>query len=122
VTQPPATCSTLAGSIPVRSASAVCALPAATMVPGPAAYGGGPLGIVPQLDLSPGLPSRPAVQRRKDRVMGILHTLPASRAAGHPGQPQSRGPLRCGASGPGSGRAYGAHPAGAGDVTRVTAG
>ncbi|HYZ55608.1 MAG TPA: ABC transporter ATP-binding protein [Streptosporangiaceae bacterium] len=49
---------------------------AATMVPGTAARGGGPLGIVPQLEPSPGLPPRLAVQRRKDRVMGILHTLP----------------------------------------------
>jgi len=34
-------------------------------------------GIMPQLDPTPGLPVREAVQRRKDRVMTILHTLPA---------------------------------------------
>jgi phospholipid/cholesterol/gamma-HCH transport system ATP-binding protein len=33
-------------------------------------------GIVPQLAPTPGLPERPAVLRRKDRVMRILHTLP----------------------------------------------
>jgi phospholipid/cholesterol/gamma-HCH transport system ATP-binding protein len=33
--------------------------------------------IVPQLEPTPGLPPRAAVQRRKDRVMSILHTLPA---------------------------------------------
>ncbi|HWC79437.1 MAG TPA: ABC transporter ATP-binding protein [Pseudonocardiaceae bacterium] len=33
-------------------------------------------GIVPQLQPTPGLPERAAVQRRKDRVMQILHTLP----------------------------------------------
>ena len=31
--------------------------------------------VVPQLEPTPGLPFRQAVQRRKDRVMGILHTL-----------------------------------------------
>jgi phospholipid/cholesterol/gamma-HCH transport system ATP-binding protein len=35
-------------------------------------------GIVPQLQPTPGLPERAAVQRRKDRVMSILHTLPAT--------------------------------------------
>jgi phospholipid/cholesterol/gamma-HCH transport system ATP-binding protein len=34
-------------------------------------------GIVPQLQPTPGLPERDAVRRRKDRVMRILHTLPA---------------------------------------------
>ncbi|WP_189058905.1 ABC transporter ATP-binding protein [Longimycelium tulufanense] len=33
-------------------------------------------GVVPQLEPTPGLPSRQAVARRKDRVMQILHTLP----------------------------------------------
>jgi phospholipid/cholesterol/gamma-HCH transport system ATP-binding protein len=32
--------------------------------------------VVPQLEATPGLPPRQAVQRRKDRVMSILHTLP----------------------------------------------
>jgi phospholipid/cholesterol/gamma-HCH transport system ATP-binding protein len=34
------------------------------------------LSIVPQLDPTPGLPPRRAVQRRKDRVMSLMHTLP----------------------------------------------
>jgi phospholipid/cholesterol/gamma-HCH transport system ATP-binding protein len=38
--------------------------------------GGGGTGIVPQLEPTPGLPIRRAVERRKDRVMQILHTLP----------------------------------------------
>jgi phospholipid/cholesterol/gamma-HCH transport system ATP-binding protein len=32
--------------------------------------------VVPQLEPTPGLPPRMAAQRRKDRVMSILHTLP----------------------------------------------
>jgi phospholipid/cholesterol/gamma-HCH transport system ATP-binding protein len=32
--------------------------------------------VVPQLEPTPGLPPRQAVQRRKDRVMHMLHTLP----------------------------------------------
>ncbi|HLX47714.1 MAG TPA: ATP-binding cassette domain-containing protein [Streptosporangiaceae bacterium] len=32
--------------------------------------------VVPQLEPTPGLPPRQAVQRRKDRVMSMLHTLP----------------------------------------------
>ncbi|GAA3433412.1 ABC transporter ATP-binding protein [Kutzneria kofuensis] len=40
--------------------------------------GGGGTGIVPQLEPTPGLPIRKAVERRKDRVMQILHTLPPS--------------------------------------------
>jgi len=32
--------------------------------------------LVPQLDPTPGLPARQAVQRRQARVMGMLHTLP----------------------------------------------
>jgi phospholipid/cholesterol/gamma-HCH transport system ATP-binding protein len=32
--------------------------------------------VVPQLEPTPGLPPRQAVQRRKDRVMSILPTLP----------------------------------------------
>jgi phospholipid/cholesterol/gamma-HCH transport system ATP-binding protein len=32
--------------------------------------------VVPQLDPTPGLPPRRAVERRKSRVIGILHTLP----------------------------------------------
>ncbi|MFI9385285.1 ABC transporter ATP-binding protein [Kutzneria sp. NPDC052558] len=40
--------------------------------------GGGGTGIVPQLEPTPGLPVRRAVERRKDRVMQILHTLPPS--------------------------------------------
>jgi phospholipid/cholesterol/gamma-HCH transport system ATP-binding protein len=47
-------------------------------VPGGGPKGGGGTGIVPQLEPSPGLPVRQAVQRRKDRVMQILHTLPAA--------------------------------------------
>ncbi|MCO1576389.1 ABC transporter ATP-binding protein [Crossiella sp. SN42] len=38
--------------------------------------GGGGTGIVPQIEVSPGLPVRAAVRRRKERVMRILHTLP----------------------------------------------
>ncbi|MFB9905288.1 ABC transporter ATP-binding protein [Allokutzneria oryzae] len=38
--------------------------------------GGGGTGIVPQIQPSPGLPVRQAADRRKQRVMGILHTLP----------------------------------------------
>jgi len=40
--------------------------------------GGGGTGIVPQLEPTPGLPIRRAVERRRDRVMQILHTLPPS--------------------------------------------
>ncbi|MEC3982417.1 ABC transporter ATP-binding protein [Amycolatopsis sp. H20-H5] len=35
-------------------------------------------GVVPQLQPSPGLPYREGIRRRKDRVMAILHTLPAA--------------------------------------------
>jgi len=35
-------------------------------------------GVVPQLEPTPGLPERQAVHRRRDRVMAILHTLPAN--------------------------------------------
>ncbi|GAA4000840.1 ABC transporter ATP-binding protein [Allokutzneria multivorans] len=38
--------------------------------------GGGGTGIVPQIQPSPGLPVRLAAERRKQRVMSILHTLP----------------------------------------------
>ncbi|MCP3798915.1 ABC transporter ATP-binding protein [Allokutzneria sp. A3M-2-11 16] len=38
--------------------------------------GGGGTGIVPQIQPSPGLPVRRAADRRKQRVMGVLHTLP----------------------------------------------
>jgi phospholipid/cholesterol/gamma-HCH transport system ATP-binding protein len=66
--------------------------------------------VVPQLEPTPGLPPRQAVQRRKDRVMSMLHTLPpqaqeAIRASltpadleryrmmqGRPGQPRPAGP------------------------------
>ncbi|WP_216215342.1 ABC transporter ATP-binding protein [Amycolatopsis aidingensis] len=34
-------------------------------------------GIVPQIEPTPGMPERMGVRRRKDRVMKILHTLPA---------------------------------------------
>jgi phospholipid/cholesterol/gamma-HCH transport system ATP-binding protein len=34
--------------------------------------------LVPQLDPTPGLPERQAVQRRTGRVMSMLHTLPAA--------------------------------------------
>ncbi|WP_143101965.1 ATP-binding cassette domain-containing protein, partial [Amycolatopsis marina] len=34
-------------------------------------------GVAPQLVPTPGLPHRDAVRRRKDRVMRVLHTLPA---------------------------------------------
>ncbi|MFC0544591.1 ABC transporter ATP-binding protein [Kutzneria chonburiensis] len=40
--------------------------------------GGGGTGIVPQLEPTAGLPIRRAVERRRDRVMQILHTLPPS--------------------------------------------
>ena len=33
-------------------------------------------GIVPQIEATPGTPDRQAVHRRKERVMGMLHTLP----------------------------------------------
>jgi phospholipid/cholesterol/gamma-HCH transport system ATP-binding protein len=38
--------------------------------------------LAPQLEVSPGMPVRQAVQRRRDRVMGMLHTLsePAQQA------------------------------------------
>jgi len=39
-------------------------------------------GIVPQLEPTPGLPERQAVHRRRDRVMSILHTLPANAQQG----------------------------------------
>ncbi|MEU2116356.1 ATP-binding cassette domain-containing protein [Streptomyces sp. NPDC016459] len=43
---------------------------------------GGPPGIVPQLEPSPGLPPRAAVARRRERVLGMLDRLPpAARAA-----------------------------------------
>ncbi|MER5308652.1 ATP-binding cassette domain-containing protein [Streptomyces sp. NPDC002773] len=43
---------------------------------------GGPPGIVPQLEPSPGLPPRAAVARRRERVLGMLDQLPpAARAA-----------------------------------------
>jgi phospholipid/cholesterol/gamma-HCH transport system ATP-binding protein len=35
-----------------------------------------PIGIVPQLEPSPGLPARQAVPRRTQRVLDLLHTLP----------------------------------------------
>ena len=35
-----------------------------------------PLAFVPQLETSPGMPPRSAVERRKERVMRTLHTLP----------------------------------------------
>jgi phospholipid/cholesterol/gamma-HCH transport system ATP-binding protein len=38
--------------------------------------GSGGRRVMPQLDPTPGLPVRQAVQRRKDRVMSMLHTLP----------------------------------------------
>lgn len=34
------------------------------------------VGIVPQMEPSPGMPHRTAVDRRRERVAGILHTLP----------------------------------------------
>lgn len=39
-------------------------------------------GIVPQLEPTPGSPVRGAVQRRQDRVMAILHTLPVNAQEG----------------------------------------
>jgi phospholipid/cholesterol/gamma-HCH transport system ATP-binding protein len=73
--------------------------------------------VVPQLEPTPGLPVRQAVQRRKDRVMGILHTLspaaqtaimasltPADRERYHirPAPvPQEAGPQNTGRQGPG---------------------
>jgi phospholipid/cholesterol/gamma-HCH transport system ATP-binding protein len=39
-------------------------------------------GVVPQIEPSPGLPERMGVRRRKDRVMRILHTLPAAAQEG----------------------------------------
>ena len=63
--------------------------------------GRGPDGLpalVPQLTPSPGVPERQAVQRRLDRVVGLLHTLPgeaqqaiiASMPPGKAGQSQLR--------------------------------
>jgi phospholipid/cholesterol/gamma-HCH transport system ATP-binding protein len=48
---------------------------------GPDGTGNGAIGIVPQLEPSPGLPGRPAVRRRTDRVMELLPTLPAAAQA-----------------------------------------
>jgi phospholipid/cholesterol/gamma-HCH transport system ATP-binding protein len=55
-----------------------------------------PPGIVPQLEPSPGLPERQAAQRRRSRVMGMLHTLPASaqRAILAAAPPSDTGPGR----------------------------
>jgi phospholipid/cholesterol/gamma-HCH transport system ATP-binding protein len=39
-------------------------------------------GVVPQLEPTPGLPERAGVRRRKDRVMQILHALPAEAQEG----------------------------------------
>ncbi|SER76964.1 ABC transporter ATP-binding protein [Actinokineospora terrae] len=39
-------------------------------------------GIVAQLEPTPGLPERKAVRRRKDRVMQVLHSLPAAAREG----------------------------------------
>ncbi|GAB3446416.1 ABC transporter ATP-binding protein [Actinophytocola sediminis] len=39
-------------------------------------------GVVPQSEPTPGLPARQAVRRRKDRVMRIIHTLPAQAQQG----------------------------------------
>jgi phospholipid/cholesterol/gamma-HCH transport system ATP-binding protein len=38
--------------------------------------GGGGMGVPPQIQPSPGLPERRAVNRRHERVMSMLHTLP----------------------------------------------
>jgi phospholipid/cholesterol/gamma-HCH transport system ATP-binding protein len=45
------------------------------------AAGNGAIGIVPQLEPSPGLPGRPAVRRRTDRVLELLPTLSAAAQA-----------------------------------------
>ncbi|MEV4317653.1 ABC transporter ATP-binding protein [Actinocrispum sp. NPDC049592] len=39
-------------------------------------------GVVPQLQVTPGLPERMGIRRRKDRVMSILHTLPPAAQEG----------------------------------------
>jgi phospholipid/cholesterol/gamma-HCH transport system ATP-binding protein len=39
-------------------------------------------GVIPQMQPTPGLPERQGVRRRKDRVMRILHTLPAAAQEG----------------------------------------
>jgi phospholipid/cholesterol/gamma-HCH transport system ATP-binding protein len=51
---------------------------AGTLVDKPTAAwdGNRPLAFVPQLEPSPGMPPRAAAQRRKDRVIRTLHTLP----------------------------------------------
>jgi phospholipid/cholesterol/gamma-HCH transport system ATP-binding protein len=61
---------------------------------------GGLPALVPQLTPSPGLPERLAVQRRMDRVLDLMHTLPAEAqeailASLPPGPPQT-GPLQAG--------------------------
>ncbi|MFF0147218.1 phospholipid/cholesterol/gamma-HCH transport system ATP-binding protein [Amycolatopsis sulphurea] len=39
-------------------------------------------GVVPQMQVSPGVPERAGARRRMDRVMGILHTLPPAAQEG----------------------------------------
>jgi phospholipid/cholesterol/gamma-HCH transport system ATP-binding protein len=39
-------------------------------------------GVVPQVTVTPGMPERAGVRRRKDRVMRILHTLPPAAQEG----------------------------------------
>jgi phospholipid/cholesterol/gamma-HCH transport system ATP-binding protein len=64
--------------------------------------------LIPQLVPSPGLPERLAVQRRMDRVMAILPTLPAAAQQailGHLGEAgQHAGARRAPAAGPDPGR------------------
>jgi phospholipid/cholesterol/gamma-HCH transport system ATP-binding protein len=64
-----------------KDASQVAAELAALADDGPPAPGTGPkgasgTGVPPQLEPSPGLPPRAAAERRKARVMELLHTLP----------------------------------------------
>jgi phospholipid/cholesterol/gamma-HCH transport system ATP-binding protein len=62
---------------------------------GHAGANGGLPELVPQLDPSPGMPERQAVQRRKARVMSMLHSLPV------PAQEAIMSSLRPGGHGPG---------------------
>jgi phospholipid/cholesterol/gamma-HCH transport system ATP-binding protein len=76
--------------------------------------------LVPQLDPSPGMPDRQAVERRRARVMSMLHTLPAPAqeailaslgpAGAGPGDPAARRPVP-GAAGHDPGELPGSEPA-----------
>jgi phospholipid/cholesterol/gamma-HCH transport system ATP-binding protein len=64
-----------------KDAGQVAAELAALKDEGPPAPGTGPkgvsgMGVPPQIQPSPGLPDRKAAQRRRQRVLDMLHTLP----------------------------------------------